>query len=42
LSEETVAAALARLVKSKRWLELDQRALWCGRETAKTGDAQTT
>ena len=41
LSEETVTAALARLVKSKRWLELDQRALWCGRETAKTGDAQT-
>ena len=37
LSEEVVTAALARLVKSKRWLELDQRALWCGRETVKTG-----
>jgi 2-oxoisovalerate ferredoxin oxidoreductase beta subunit len=37
LDEEIVTAALARLVKSKRWLELDQRALWCGRETAKNG-----
>jgi 2-oxoisovalerate ferredoxin oxidoreductase beta subunit len=32
LPQECVDAALQRLVKSARWLELDQRALACGRE----------
>jgi 2-oxoisovalerate ferredoxin oxidoreductase beta subunit len=39
LSEEEVGPALARLVKSERWLEIDRRALMRGRETVKTGDA---
>jgi len=39
LTEEEVAPALARLVKSERWLEIDRRALMRGRETAKTGEA---
>ena len=38
LTEEEVTPALARLVKSERWLEIDRRALMRGRETVKTGD----
>jgi 2-oxoisovalerate ferredoxin oxidoreductase beta subunit len=37
LSEEEVTAALTRLVRSERWLEIDRRALVRGRETIKTG-----
>jgi 2-oxoisovalerate ferredoxin oxidoreductase beta subunit len=37
LQEEEVTQALARLVKSERWLEIDRRALVRGRETVKTG-----
>ena len=33
LAEEDVLAALERLVKSERWLELDRRALLRGRES---------
>jgi len=39
LTEEEVGPALARLVKSKRWLEIDRRALMRGRESVKTGEA---
>jgi Pyruvate/2-oxoacid:ferredoxin oxidoreductase gamma subunit len=38
LTEEEVVPALARLVKSERWLEIDRRALIRGRETVKTGE----
>jgi 2-oxoisovalerate ferredoxin oxidoreductase beta subunit len=37
LSEESVVAALERLVRSERWLELDRRALLRGRETVRNG-----
>ena len=35
LEEEQVMAALKRLVKSERWLEVDRRALQCGRENGR-------
>jgi 2-oxoisovalerate ferredoxin oxidoreductase beta subunit len=35
LREDQVLATLERLVKSKRWLEIDRRALLRGRETAR-------
>ncbi|MBI4466288.1 MAG: 2-oxoacid:acceptor oxidoreductase family protein, partial [Acidobacteria bacterium] len=37
LSEDMVTTALAGRVKSERWLEMDRRALWCGREAVWTG-----
>ena len=37
LAEEFVQAALARLVKNARWLEIDRKALVRGRELAATG-----
>lgn len=38
LREEQVTAALERLVKSNRWLEIDRRALRLGREAARKAD----
>jgi 2-oxoisovalerate ferredoxin oxidoreductase beta subunit len=35
--EEEVLPAVERLVKTKRWLEIDRRALLAGRETVKNG-----
>lgn len=37
VEEEWVVSALARLVKSERWLDLDRRALTCGREAVRSG-----
>jgi Pyruvate/2-oxoacid:ferredoxin oxidoreductase gamma subunit len=37
LSQEHVFQALARLVKSARWLEIDRKALLRGRKAVQTG-----